>query len=213
MYIFRRHRKPFVIPWLIAINGLVFLMWFLQLMPPGFMERNFLISWQGLVEGRYWVLLSPAFSHNMFFHIFINMFVLNSFGGFMELFIGRRRIFFFYLLAGVMGNLAHAATSQFLMGEPELPALGASGAVAGIILLFSFIFPKEKILFFGIIPVPAIVGALAFVGFDLWGLYTQTQGGGLPIGHGAHLGGAFTGIFYYFIMRQKAKKALNELRS
>ncbi|MCB0356276.1 MAG: hypothetical protein KDD40_04675, partial [Bdellovibrionales bacterium] len=57
-----------------------------------------------------------------------------------------------------------------------------------------------------ILPVPAIFGALAFVGLDLWGLYTQTQGGGLPIGHGAHLGGAFTGICYYFILRHQTRK-------
>ncbi|MCB9027441.1 MAG: rhomboid family intramembrane serine protease [Bdellovibrionaceae bacterium] len=193
---------------MIFINIVVYLMWVSKLTTPNFMELNFLISWKLLVDGRYWDLITPAFSHNMFFHLFLNMFVLSSFGGFMETFMGRRRILFFYLIAGFAGNLAHAITSNFLLREPELPALGASGAVAGIILLFSLIFPKEKILFFGIIPVPAIVGALGFVGFDLWGLYTQSQGGGLPIGHGAHLGGAFAGIIYFFFLRRKSRKAL-----
>ena len=41
----------------------------------------------------------------------------------------------------------------------------------------------------GIVPVPALAGVLAFVGLDLWGLIAQGRGGGLPIGHGAHLGG------------------------
>jgi membrane associated rhomboid family serine protease len=44
-----------------------------------------------------------------------------------------------------------------------------------------------------------MVGALAFIGLDVWGLIAQAEGGGLPIGHGAHLGGAFTGILYYFL--------------
>ncbi len=127
----------------------------------------------------------------------------------MEVFMGRRRILLFYIFAGIIGNLLHAVTSYFLLDKPELPALGASGSVAGIILLFSLLFPKEKILFFGILPMPAIFGALAFVGFDLWGLYTQSQGGGLPIGHGAHLGGAFAGVIYFLWLRWKSLKGLN----
>lgn len=206
MYSVRRHRKPFAIPLLILINSIVFLMWILQPLGAQFMADNFLVSWQALIEGRYWVLVTAAFSHNMFFHILINMFVLNSFGGFMEVFMGRRRILLFYLAAGFLGNLCHALTSKFLMGAPDMQALGASGAVAGIILLFSLLFPKEKILFFGIIPLPAIFGALAFVGLDLYGLYTQTQGGGLPIGHGAHLGGAAAGVIYYLIIRFRMKR-------
>jgi membrane associated rhomboid family serine protease len=53
---------------------------------------------------------------------------------------------------------------------------------------------------FGIIPMPAIVGALLFVGLDLVGLFAQSEGGGLPIGHGAHLGGAATGALFYFLV-------------
>ncbi len=80
-----------------------------------------------------------------------------------------------------------------------MSALGASGAVAGLVLVFSLLFPKEKLLLFGIIPLPALFGALAFIALDLWGLFAQAGGGGLPIGHGAHLGGAFTGILFYFL--------------
>ena len=39
-----------------------------------------------------------------------------------------------------------------------------------LILLFSLMFPKEKILILGILPIPAIFGALLFVGFDIWGV-------------------------------------------
>jgi membrane associated rhomboid family serine protease len=212
MYTKQRHQKPFVIPLLILINSIVFLMWTFKPFGPGFMGRHFLVSWEALEAGRYWVLLTPAFSHNMFFHILMNMFVLKSFGGFMEVFMGRRKIFFFYIVAGIAGNLAHAMTSNFLVGAPGLPALGASGAVAGVILLFSLLFPKEKILLLAIIPLPAIFGAFALVGFDLWGLYNQTQGGGLPIGHGAHLGGAFIGIIYFFWLRRKVKPIKNPRR-
>jgi hypothetical protein len=46
---------------------------------------------------------------------------------------------------------------------------------------------------------PALGGVLLFVGFDIWGLIAQGQGGGLPIGHGAHLGGALAGALFWWL--------------
>lgn len=177
---------------------------------PDFMMKNFTTSWSLLAEGRFWTLLTSAFSHEMLFHIFINMFVLNSFGTLLERVLGSMSFIKFYLIAAVLSSLSHCVVSAYLIQDPSIAAVGASGAVAGVILVFSLLFPREKILLFAIIPLPAIVGALAFIALDLWGLISQTKGGGLPIGHGAHLGGAFTGIIYYFfILRPRFKKNTN----
>jgi membrane associated rhomboid family serine protease len=113
--------------------------------------------------------------------------------------MGTRNFVLFYLLAGMSGSLAHSLVSNFWMHQPELPALGASGAIAGIILYFSFLFPEEKLLLLGFIPVRAMWGAVILVGFDVWGLVAQTNGGGTMIGHGAHLGGAAIGIGWFLI--------------
>lgn len=205
-------RRTWVVPTVILINVVVYAMWAFadsevaQLR----MVQNFLVSWSALSEGRYWTLMTSVFSHSMLLHIMLNMFVLQSFGGLVEHILGSRQFLKFYLTAGIISSLAHCLVSAFVIGDPSIPALGASGAIAGIVLLFSLIFPKEKILIFGIIPVPAIVGAIAFIGLDLWGLYEQAGGGGLPIGHGAHLGGALTGILYYFL-KIKPKLALRKI--
>lgn len=127
------------------------------------------------------------------------MYVFFGFGVALERIMGSRRFLYFYLLAAVGGSLGHAFVSAFLLHEPNLPALGASGAVSGVLVLFALMFPKENIYLFGIFPVPAIVGSMIFVGLDLWGLVQQSQGGGLMIGHGAHLGGAFFGVSYYLL--------------
>ncbi len=185
------------IPVLISLNIVVFVMW---MIPSYFslMANHFLVSWDFLLEGRFWTLITSVFSHNLFLHIFINMFVLKSFGGIVEETIGTRRFLTFYFLAGIFSSFCHCWVSAYLLQQPELPALGASGAIAGLILVFSFLYPREKIYIFGIIPIPALWGALAFVGLDVWGLVEQTRGSGLPIGHGAHIGGALFGTFYYF---------------
>jgi membrane associated rhomboid family serine protease len=197
----RRPKPPLLVPLIIAINVVVFFMW--HFLPLPFMMRHFAVSWVALEEGRYWVLLTSVFSHSFLFHLLINMFVLYSFGRFLEQILGRQRFLTFYLVAGVIGSLSHAVLSNYYIHQPEQAAVGASGAIAGLILLFSLLFPKEKILLFGIIPVPALFGALGFIAFDLWGLVEQSQGGGLPIGHGAHLGGAATGVVFYFMLRSK----------
>lgn len=198
--IFRmRPQRTYLTSLFIVLNILVFGAW-QGWYGPGtrFMAENFLVSWDLLASGRVWVVLTSVFSHNWILHLVLNMFVLNSFGRVVEMFFGWRFFLGFYLFAGVVSSISHCLVSTFIMGSPGLPALGASGSLAGLILLFALTFPKEKIVLFGLIPMPALIGALAFVGLDIWGLVSQAQGGGLPIGHGAHLGGSFAGLLTYF---------------
>ena len=183
---------------LLVLNACVFGFW-IYLGPVPIMTENFLVSWDGLMAGRYWTLLASEFSHVAFLHFFLNMFVLASFGPILEYLLGSVRFLGFYLFAAIVASFGHAAVSAFLLAKPELPALGASGAISGVIILFSLMLPQARILLFGLIPLPALVGALLFVGLDLVGLFAQFEGGGLPIGHGAHLGGALAGALFFIV--------------
>jgi len=188
------------VPVIIAINVLIFLAWQAARVDQTLeqvMAGNFLVSTSHLLQGHWWTLVTSAFSHIDFWHIAINMFVLWSFGSVLERLWGTRIFVIFYLVAAVVASASHCFVSSVLMGSPNIPALGASGAVSGLLLAFALLFPKHKILVFGVIPMPALVGALAFVAIDLWGLFAQSQGGGLPIGHGAHLGGALCGLLFW----------------
>lgn len=200
-----RRRRGSSVSFIIAVNVVVFFLWHLPVyVSEQFMKDNFLVSWESLVSGRPWTLLGSVFSHFIFIHILFNMVALKSFGTVMEIVIGWHRFLSFYLIAGIFSSFCHAVVSAWILGDPELQALGASGAVSGVVLLFSLMFPKEKILILGIIPVPALWGALAFVGLDVWGLISQAEGGGLPLGHGAHLGGALAGAIYFlFFIRNR----------
>jgi membrane associated rhomboid family serine protease len=190
---------------IIAINVVVFLAWQAAAVSPvleEFMFMNFLVSTTHLAHGLVWTLVTAAFSHSEIWHLAINMFVLWSFGTVLERLWGTRNFLVFYLAAAVVASLCHCLVSTVLMGNSDIPALGASGAVSGLLLAYALLFPRHKILLMGIVPVPALIGVLAFVGIDLWGLFAQTRGGGLPIGHGAHLGGALAGaVMYFFWLR------------
>jgi len=200
--------RSFLVPLIIIVNVGVFLSWnYLGWAEAVYMQANFLTSWVALEEGRYWTLITAVFSHKMLIHLLVNMFVLHSFGTLLAGVLGSRLFLMFYLSAGVISSVVHCLVSAFYIGGPGISALGASGAVAGLVLVFSLIFPKERILIFGLVPIPALWGALAFIALDLWGLSAQSQGGGLPIGHGAHLGGAFTGVlFYFFYLRRRVRR-------
>ena len=192
--------RPIITLVILAINTIVFIAWNLPgSVSPLLMENNFLVSWESLADGRVWTALGSVFSHATTLHFMVNMFVLWNFGGLLERVLGRRVFLSFYLVAGIFSSICHAVVSNLLLHQPDLPALGASGALSGMVLVFSLLFPKEKLLLFGFIPIPALFGALAFIALDIWGLTAQVGGGGFPIGHGAHLGGALAGFIFYII--------------
>ena len=168
------------------------------------MMENFLISSSHLQEGRIWTLVTSVFSHNMLFHMMINMFVLRGFGEVMEEIMGSARFLILYLMAGIAGSLGHCFASTILLQSPDLPALGASGAVSGILVTFSLIFPKHIVYIFGLIPIPALVATILFIGIDSWGLIAQTQGSNIPIGFGAHLAGALIGFIFWMIILRRS---------
>lgn len=196
---------------ILVINVAVYLLWLYDWVPLEAMVSNFTVSWEHLAAGHVWVLVTSVFSHNLLLHLVVNMIVLMSFGPLLERIMGSGRFLAFYLAAGIIGSLAHALTSMLLIGNPGQPALGASSAIAGMLLLTALVFPRARILLLFVIPLPAIVAALAFVAIDIWGLVAQMEGGGLPIGHGAHLGGAFVGLLYFILrgreLRQQAGRS------
>jgi len=200
--------RPLRAVWVIlGLNIGVFLLWQVargSVPLQEFMFTNFLVSPLHLKEGVYRAILGSAFSHNELWHLFFNMIVLYSFGGVLERLFGLRLFVSFYLGAAVVASLAHCAVSALVLGQERSFALGASGALAGLLIAYALLFPKHRILLFGIVPLPAIVAAALFVGLDIWGLIAQGRGGGLPIGHGAHLGGAACGLLLYFgYLREK----------
>lgn len=202
--------RPVVTRTILGVNIGVFAVWVVSLGSPALhdlMIKNFLVSPLHLARGRVWTLLTAEFSHNQVWHLALNMIVLMSFAPPLERLLGRARFLRFYLGAAIVASVAHCALTAFYLRRSAVAALGASGALSGVLLLFALLFPRQRILLFGIVPVPALAGALLFVALDVWGLTAQRHGGGLPIGHGAHLGGALAGAGYYLLLLRRVRRA------
>jgi membrane associated rhomboid family serine protease len=210
-------RRLRALPIIVGINVVVFLAWLVAAHGTdlwAFLATNFLVSTHRLQQGMWWTLVTAAFSHQQLWHLALNLIVLWSFGSVMERLLRAPVFTAFYLVAAVVSSASHCFVSSVLLHNDRLSALGASGAVSGVLIAFALLFPKNKILLFGVVPIPALIGALLFVALDLWGLTAQTRGAALPIGHGAHLGGALCGaVFWATYLRPRFGTTLSHARA
>ena len=151
-----RRYFPFMVLIIILINAVVFL-WEIHL-PKEWLDA---VSFHlGLVPARYfaphWAIahgldphnplpfLTAQFLHGGWMHIIGNMWVLWIFGPALEDRLGSLRFLFFYLLVGLGAMVVHV----LINAGSTVPAIGASGAIAGVMGAYTLLFPRARILFF-----------------------------------------------------------------
>ncbi len=152
-----------------------------------------LIYWPPAVNrGQWYRLVTHGFIHADGSHLLFNMITLYFFGGTMERVltpaIGSVGFVLFYL-AGIVVAILPTHIRQ--RKNPNYRSLGASGAVTAILFAFILLQPWARIIVF-VIPVPAIIFAIAYVGYSIW---AEKQGRD-NIGHSAHLWGAAWGVLF-----------------
>jgi len=139
------------------------------------------------------------------------MFALYTFGSFLEAFFiqgfggftGSLYFFLIYFISLLTGSLL---TVIFHYNNPLYVAVGASGAVSGIVFSYIIFFPESTIfvLFF---PMPAYLFALLWIGFSVYGMKSKLGN----IGHEAHLGGAVGGFLSTLLLIDGSAKILLDL--
>ena len=156
--------------------------------------------WKIVHENKYYQVITSGFLHADLIHLFFNMFALFSFGSFLEkLFAanfgkleGSLYFFSIYFISLLSGSLL---TVLFNFNKRDYVAVGASGAVSGVIFSYILFFPSSTIgVFF--IPMPAYVFAFLYVGVSIYGMKSKFGN----IGHEAHLGGALGGVISTFLL-------------
>ncbi|MEA2905665.1 MAG: hypothetical protein QOI12_3052 [Alphaproteobacteria bacterium] len=205
-------RYPPVVTWaLIAVNCAVFLLQ--NSMSPAELER-FLVHF-ALIPARYYDLVARGhvdlmledflpfvtmmFLHGGWLHIIFNMWTLWLFGPTIEDRLGHGRFLLFYLVCGIAASLAQVASDP----TSTVPAVGASGAIAGVLGCFMGLFPLARVVVVvPIVFIPLFFEVPAFVFIGLWFLIQIFQGTVelfLPSSSGgvawwAHIGGFLAGL-------------------
>lgn len=198
----RSRRFPIINWMLVLLNGLVF---YYELTLGETELHRFILDW-GLVPAQLaldsaesWLrILSSMFLHGGWFHIISNMWILIIFGDNIEDRMGSGRYLIFYLLSGTAAALMQA----FLYPASNIPMVGASGAIAGVLGAYLVLYPRARIaslvpilFIFTIIELPALI----FLGF--WFISQLFQGwlalGGADmsgVAWWAHIGGFIFGL-------------------
>ena len=136
-----------------------------------------------------WQVVSYAFLHGSFNHLFFNMLGLWMFGGELEQVWGQKRFVQFYFASVVAAALTQLLVNA-LLGSMA-PTIGASGGLFGLLLAFAMIFPNRIILLFFVIPMKAKYLVALYGLIELYqGAYVLNSG----VAHFAHLGGMLGGL-------------------
>jgi hypothetical protein len=156
-----------------------------------------------ILQGKFlWTFLTSMFMHGGFFHLFANMFSLMFIGNFLERILGKKRFVLIYLLSGLFAGLIFVLSSLIFVSDLSTYAVGASGALFGLIGVLMLLTPNLSV-YIMFIPIP-IKMKYAAPGMLLL-LWLISIAGNVPIGNMAHLGGFIFGLGYGFYLRRKYK--------
>lgn len=212
-------RPALVVLGLIALNVVIFLVELAQ--PSEAALQSFIQAW-GVVPREYaaardlpptiplpfWsTLFTSMFLHGGWMHLAGNMLYLWIFGDNLEKVMGAMRFAIFYFACGVAASLAHIA---FGAGS-NIPAVGASGAISGVLGGYLLLFPRNRVRVLtrgGIMSVPAIVvlGFWIFIQLinGIGSLATTSESGG--VAYMAHIGGFVAGLVLVKVMTAGSRR-------
>jgi len=160
------------------------------------------LAGHGTLEGAFLPLVTSMFLHGGFAHILGNMLFLWIFGDNVEAYFGHLGYALFYFVCGIGAGLVHIAFNL----HSHLPAIGASGAISGVMGAYIVLEPHNRILtliFIFVVRVPAVVVlgmwfALQFLS-GLSSLGTTMNGG---VAVWAHIGGFLIGVVVALAVRR-----------
>ncbi len=138
-------------------------------------------------ERQYHAVITAGLIHANMGHLFINMLTLYFFGPGLEATVGGDRFLIIYLASLIVGNLYPLVKFR---NTPEYVAIGASGAISGIVFSFCLFYPMAMFYVFFLLPMPAFVFAFLYVGYSIYAMRGRQDN----IGHEAHLAGALGGV-------------------
>lgn len=213
-YVSRFHSSNRMLRTLIVLNTSIFCTWiYARYTNDGklhrFLRENATLSWHNIKAGRYWTLVTSAFSHESFNHFLFNMFALSTFGSVLctagGVGVGAPHVAALYLGGALAGSAAflyqkkpkidrrwgHFA-QHGLAASPA--ALGASGAIMGITAVATCLAPfaPMTLLLFPVGAIPMFLMTGAYIGADLFLLGNDDL-----TARSAHLGGVAFGAVYY----------------
>jgi len=147
-------------------------------------------------------LVTYMFLHGGWLHLLFNMAFLWVFADNIEDAFGHVGFALFYLLCGISAGFIHA----LVLRTSQLPVIGASGAVSGVLGAYVLLFPKARLWVFFYLPIPFRIPAIIVLGLwfllQILGVFTPEVEGQF-VAWWAHIGGFVTGLVLTLILRSR----------
>ncbi len=155
-----------------------------------------------ILKGKeYQRMITGGFVHVGIGHLAFNMITLFFFGPLLEQILGPGKFLLLYFGAELA---AHALTLLVHRDSETYAAVGASGAISGVVFAFCLFFPFEMLYIFFAIPMPAILFAVLYVAGSIYAMRQKDEGMTGGIAHEAHLGGAIGGLVVTILLEPRA---------
>ena len=147
-------------------------------------------------------LITSMFIHVRIDHFLFNFIALLSFGPMVEAMVGKKEFLKIFFGSGILGGILYIIVCN-IFGSYSI-AIGASGALSGLLGFLSVVRPNTQVLFI-FIPMNIVFGTILFILISLY-LMVFVDPNAFNIAHAAHLGGVLFGIYYGF---KKIKKRID----
>ena len=171
--------------------------------------NNYGFSLKAVLEGKYWTFITSMFVHADVQHIVLNLIALFFFGAVVEEALGWKKFLLIFIVSGLVGDLAILATSSLGLMSPNIPTVGASAAIFGLLGTAMLVKPLEFVFYPYIIPVPLILVAFLYAIFNITALiYVITTGTETEISFVSHIGGLLAGMLFGFKEEGRKKSIL-----
>ena len=149
----------------------------------------------------YYRFITAGFVHAGFAHLAFNMFTLYFFGPNLEYLLGTVNFILLYFGAELV---AHGLTFWHQQDNDHYNAVGASGAISGVVFAFCLFYPFQMLYLFFAVPIPAILFAVGYVAGSIYAMKRAKEEGRVGgIAHEAHLGGALGGVVLTIILEPR----------
>lgn len=148
-------------------------------------------------NNEYYRFLTAGFVHGGGAHLAFNMITLYFFGPQLERILGPAAFLVLYFGSELT---AHGLTFLYHRTDPHYAAVGASGAISGVLFAFCLYAPLRMLGVMMVIPMPAIVFAVLYVVISVYAIGNTEPGAPGGIAHEAHLGGALGGVILTILL-------------
>lgn len=154
-------------------------------------------NYRRIMAGELWRLLTPIFLHAGLLHLAFNMLVLYFTGTQIEERYGRREFVLFYLLTGFLANVGYLLV-HVLIQPPQALAVGASGAVLAVLVLYACNWPRQPVYLYFVLRMPVWVLVVGIVILNALGAAASGLGAtDSRVAFVVHLWGALFGALYF----------------